>query len=224
MKNLKPIVTAIISVLVFVFLLWDYFNGGVPSHHILHQKDLPAISNWWNLLLMPILIWILMGRIIIRIEKQSKSASDNSTKFTNIILRFVIGLVFGIILAVSFTNNFQTFLDNVPFILLILSMFIPIFYSEFILGFVIGMIPTFGAILPTLFILIIASIGFILYKYIRPFFIKLIKVFTMLYVFIFCTSFIESQSTNLETFIKLYSLEGVWLMKTKNGFNGEEYH
>jgi len=98
MKNLRPIVTVIISVLVLGFLLWDYFNGGVPSHHILHQKDLPTISNWWNLLLMPILIWILMGRIIIRIEKQSKSASDNSTKFTNIILRFVIGLVFGIIL------------------------------------------------------------------------------------------------------------------------------
>lgn len=135
-----------------------------------------------------------------------------------------MGLFFGIILAVSFTNNYQTFLDNVPFILLILSLLIPIFYSEFILGFVMGMIPTFGAILPTLFILIIASIGFILYMYIRPFFIKLIKVFTMLYVFIFCTSFIESQSTNLETFIKLYSLEGVWLMKTKNGFIGEEYH
>jgi hypothetical protein len=136
MKNLRPIVTVIISVLVFVFLLWDYFNGGVPSHHILHQKDLPAISNWWNLLL----------------------------------------------------------------------------------------IPTFGAILPTLFILIIASIGFILYKYIRPLFIKLTRIFSILSVFVFGSAFIVNQSGFFLIFKKLYSLEGVWLMKNKNGFIGEEYH
>ena len=223
-KNLQLIVTAIITILVLGLLLWDYFHGGVPSHHILHKKDLPAISNWWNLLLMPTLTWILMGKTIKRMENQLVPVGQNKNNFTTVIWRFCIGLVFGILLSVSFANNYKTFLDYIPFILLILSLFIPIFYSEFILGFVIGMMFTFGAILPTVFILIMASVGFVLYKYIRPLFIKLSKVFTFLCVLLFCTAFISSQSTDIKIFQKLYSLEGVWLMKTKNGFIGEEWH
>ena len=223
-KNLRLIVTAIITMLVLGLLFWDYFHGGVPSHHILHQKDLPAISNWWNLLLMPTLTWVLMGKTLRRMENQLVSVGQNKSNFTSVVWIFCIGLIFGIILSVSFTNNYKTLLDNILFILLILSLFIPIFYSEFILGFVIGMIFTFGAILPTIFILIMALVGLVLYKYIRPLFIKLSKIVTILCVLFFCIAFTSSQIKGLKIFQKLYFLEGVWLMKTKNGFIGEEWH
>jgi hypothetical protein len=171
------IITAVISVLIVGLLVWDYFHGGVPSHHILDQKDLPSISNWWSGILLPVLTWILLGRIKSNIEKQTKSESHYKSEIKNILWRFGIGLVFGIMLSVSFTNGFKFFLDNVLYILLILSFFIPIFYSEFILGFVLGMTYTFGAILPTGFILIIAAIGFLIYRFIRPLIIKLLKIF-----------------------------------------------
>jgi uncharacterized protein YacL len=175
LRKLRIILSVIISILILGLLLWGYFHGGVPSHHILDQKNLPAISNWWSGILLPILTWILLGKIKNRIEKQPKIDSQYKSELKRVLVRFSIGLVFGIILAVSFINNYNPFLDNVLYLLLILSFIIPIFLSEFILGFVLGMTYTFGAILPTAFILIMAAIGFVIYRFIRPLIIKLTR-------------------------------------------------
>ena len=175
LKKLRLIITVIISVLILGLLIWDYFHDGVPSHHILDQKNLPAISNWWSAILLPILTWILLGKIKSRIENQTKIDSQYKSAITRVLVRFSIGLVFGIILSVSFINNYKPFLDNVLYLLLILSFIVPIFFSEFILGFVLGMTYTFGAILPTAFILIMAAIGFVIYRFIRPLIMKLAK-------------------------------------------------
>jgi uncharacterized protein YacL len=175
LKKLRLIITVIISILILGLLIWDYFHDGVPSHHILDQKNLPAISNWWSAILLPILTWILLGKIKSRIENQTKIDSQYKSAITRVLVRFSIGLVFGIILSVSFINNYKPFLDNVLYLLLILSFIAPIFFSEFILGFVLGMTYTFGAILPTAFILIMAAIGFVIYRFIRPLIMKLAK-------------------------------------------------
>tara|TARA_R110000850_G_scaffold80862_1_gene173468 strand:+ start:7415 stop:7681 length:267 start_codon:yes stop_codon:yes gene_type:complete len=73
---------------------------------------------------------------------------------------------------VSFTNEYALILDNVLYVILLLSLLIPIHYAEFILGFVLGMTYTFGAILPTVFILVMAVAGVLIYKFIRPLIVK----------------------------------------------------
>ncbi|TVR76334.1 MAG: hypothetical protein EA409_13650 [Saprospirales bacterium] len=82
-------------------------------------------------------------------------------------------MILAVLIAVSFVNGYQLFIDHVLYGILILSLFIPIFYSEFILGFVLGMTLTFGAILPTIFILAMAVPGLVIYRFIRPFIIRL---------------------------------------------------
>ncbi|HLK29223.1 MAG TPA: hypothetical protein VKT28_11650 [Puia sp.] len=176
LKRIRLIITVVISVLIFSLLIWDYFHGGVPRHHLLNQKNLPAISNWWGAILLPVLSWILLSRIKSRIEKQTTSDSQYQLLVKNILMRFAIGLIFAMLLSFSFVNDYKPFLDNVLYIILVLSFFIPIFFSEFMLGFILGMSYTFGAILPTAFILIIAAIGFIIYKFIRSFILKLIRM------------------------------------------------
>ena len=86
-----------------------------------------------------------------------------------------MGLLLGICLAVSFTNGYNSFLDNVLYLFLVLGFFLPLFYSEFILGFILGMTYTFGAILPTIFILIIATVGFLIYRFVRPLLLRAAK-------------------------------------------------
>src|SRR5664279_1115090 len=115
-------------------------------------KQSQYISNWWSGLLLPILTWILLGKIKSRIEKHTKTDRQYNSEMKSVLARFIIGLIFGITLSVSFVNTYRPFLDNVHYLLLILSFIIPIFFSEFILGFVLGMTYTFGAILPTAFI------------------------------------------------------------------------
>ncbi len=172
----KVLITGIVTFFIVSILIWEYFNGGVPSHHILHQKELPAISNWWSGIVLPILTWILLGRIEKRHNNQAPLTQKTNYLNSKIIGLFIIGLVFAIFIAAAFTYEYTTFLDYVIYFFLILSFIIPIYYSEFILGFVLGMTYTFGAILPTAFILILAAVGALIYRFIRPFIVKLIEI------------------------------------------------
>ena len=177
-RSTRIIITLVVSLLIVGMVVWEHFHGGVPSHHILQQKDLPEISNWWGGLLLPILTWILTGRVQTRIEKQvaQNQKLDNLTIST--IGFFSTGLLLAILIVISFLNNYEPFLDNVPYIFLLLGLIVPIYYAEFILGFILGMAYTFGAILPTVFILILAGIGCLIYRYLRPLILKLTHTLT----------------------------------------------
>ena len=164
-------ITSILCILILGLLMWQHFHGGVPSHHILDKKDLPEISNWWGVLILPILTWVLLIRITNRIRNQHILTKHAKIKILGL---FFLGLLLGAVLATSFTHNYKPFLDNFLYIILILSLFIPTYFSEFILGFVLGMIYTFGAVLPTAFILIIAIFGFLIYRFIRPLILRII--------------------------------------------------
>jgi uncharacterized membrane protein (DUF485 family) len=173
----KIFITSIVTILILGLLCWQHFNGGVPSHHILQRKDLPEISNWWGGLLLPILTWLSLDRIERRLNKQVSTTQDTKSQYIKILRLFFFGLTFGLLIAVSFTNGYKHFLDKVPYIFLIVSFIIPIYYAEFILGFILGMTYTFGAILPTIFVLIIATLGFLIYRFIRPLITRVTKLF-----------------------------------------------
>ena len=173
----RILLTSTVTVLIFGLLLWEHFHSGVPSHHILQQKDLPEISNWWGGLLLPVLTWILLGKIDMRLNRQDSLAQHDKNQNIKIVGLFLLGLILGISIVVSFTNNYKLFLDNVLYVFLVFSIILPLYYSEFILGFILGMTYTFGAILPTIFILILAALGFLTYRFIRPLILRATKVF-----------------------------------------------
>lgn len=173
--NAKVLFTGIVTALILCFLFWEHFHGGVASHHILQQQNLPVISNWWSGLLLPVLTWFLIGRTEKRIGKKASQGQKINKLHTKALLLFISGLGLGVLIATSFTNGYSVFLDNVPYIILALSLIIPIFYAEFILGFILGMTYTFGAILPTVFILLLAILGVLFYRFVRPLIIMLIR-------------------------------------------------
>ncbi|MFN8712480.1 MAG: hypothetical protein ACK5Z2_06480 [Bacteroidota bacterium] len=173
LKKTKAFIVGIVTFLIFGFLFWEHFHGGVTSHHILHQEDLPSISNWWSGLLLPILTWFLLSRIEKRLDKKNSQTQQTNNSISKVFWFFLTGLVLGVLLSISFTNEYEPFLNNVLYILIVLSFIIPIYYSEFILGFILGMTYTFGAIIPTVFILIIAVIGLVAYRFIRPIILSL---------------------------------------------------
>ncbi len=43
--KLRLYATGFITIAIWTLLAWDHYHGGVPAHHILAKKDLPAISN-----------------------------------------------------------------------------------------------------------------------------------------------------------------------------------
>jgi len=163
--------TSIVTIAIWALLAWNYYHGGVPSHHILHREDLPAISNWWGGLLLPLLTWFLLYRI------QKRVLRNNGERIpAGVLYAFAGGLLFGILLSVLFTLSYSNISGYMVIGLFLLALVFPIYRAECILGFVIGMTFTFGVVLPTIFGSILALVGTLLYLYVRPAFIRFIRM------------------------------------------------
>lgn len=160
----RLIFTGIVTLLIWTHLVWDHFNGGVPTHHIMQSEDLPGISNWWGGIALPILSWIILYRIKQRVNDNTLSRGTHS--LPNIVYRFVAALVFGIALSFFFTLGTNV-TDYMMIGLFTLSFLIPIYRGEYLLGFVIGTAYTLGAIIPIVFGVILMIIFAVTYKFVR---------------------------------------------------------
>jgi hypothetical protein len=158
----------IVTIAIWSLLAWDHYHGGVPSHHILHREDLPAISNWWGGLLLPLLTWFLLYRIQKRLVRDNVEKSKVPKHLENILYGFTGALFYGILLSVFFSFGYSDISGYMLIGLFLLALSFPIYRAECMLGFVIGMTFTFGAVLPTAVGSILALIGAILYLYVRP--------------------------------------------------------
>jgi hypothetical protein len=172
--------TGIVTIAIWSLLAWNHYHGGVPSHHLLHREDLPAISNWWGGFLLPLLTWFLLYRIQRRLMRDNIEKSKVSMHLANILYGFTGALFFGIILSVFFTFGYSNILGYIIIGLLLFALFFPIYRAEDLLGFVIGMTFTFGAVLPTAFGCILALIGASLYLYVKPVILYIVSGFLRL--------------------------------------------
>lgn len=119
------------------------------------------MSNAWGGLLLPLLTWFAGWRI----QRRENPGNEVPVK---LVYAFTGALAFGILLSVLFTLGYR---DNLAYFLpgvLVLSLVYPVFRIECLTGLVIGMTFTFGAILPVIAGSILAVLGFLIYKLIRP--------------------------------------------------------
>ncbi|MBC7759672.1 MAG: hypothetical protein H7069_12500 [Phormidesmis sp. FL-bin-119] len=159
--------TGIVALGIWTLLLWDYFHGGVPTHHLAANGDLPGISNWWGALLLPLLTGYLLYRIQIRIGHGTNKEDQTLQNLKNIIPDFAWSLIFGILLSVFFTFGYTDLCLYMILTLLPLGLIFRIYRAECLLGFVLGMTYTFGTVLPTGIGCILVLIGAMLYLYLR---------------------------------------------------------
>jgi hypothetical protein len=167
--------TGIISMSIWGLLAWDYFHGGVPSHHILHREDLPEFSNWWGGILLPLLTWFLLYRI----QKRENLTKIQSPFPIKVIYGFLAALLFGVLLSTFFSFGNTEMPGYMVLGLPVLALFYPIYRAECFLGFVIGMTFIFGGVLPTGIGSIFAIIAFLIHKLVRPvglYVVRLLKI------------------------------------------------
>lgn len=165
--NKKFQLTAGAFILTAAFILWEYFNGGVISHHLLARKDLPGLSNWWGLMTIPFLTWLSLT-IITKRESRRDKLNPNGKSFTKVILqRFFVALLFGLVASVLWTFGFSDFLKYYILSPLVIAIFRPLYFSEYLLGFVIGMLFTFGGILPIIVGIVLLILCFLVNTLIR---------------------------------------------------------
>lgn len=164
--------TTFITVILSSLLLWQYFHGGIPSHHFLADKTMPLISNAWGVLVIPIITWFLL----LRVENGLFSPSDIISFPKHTWFGFLSSLVFGICLGLSITYGFKDFSSNALYIILGLALFFPTYKSEYLLGFVLGMTYFIGGVLPVVVGSVLLFISAVIYLGARRLILKLLKM------------------------------------------------
>lgn len=164
----RLLLTALVSLAEFGILAWEHFHGGVISHHILNRSDLPEISNWWGALLLPALAWFLIGRAQRRVSFLYEE-HGTSTKFpASVLAGFGGALLFSALLALSFTSGHENISSFMFQGMILLAVLLPVYRAECVLGFVLGMTFTFGAILPTAIGSLLAAISAAIHLFVWP--------------------------------------------------------
>ena len=167
-SKLRLGLTFVVFMLTSAFLAWEYNNGGVVSHYLLHRKDMPSISNWWALLLMPVLAWLCVSSAKARIVDSSILSSDQSVDRKKVYASFFFMLSISIVQSVSFQLGFGQVTMYLAVAILLLGLVVPIYRGEFVLGHVLGAAFTFGAVIPLIGITIMGSVSAIAHLLIKP--------------------------------------------------------
>jgi uncharacterized membrane protein len=158
--------TLLVLVAQLAHLLWQYSRAGIVTHHILQRADLPGISNAWGIVWLPALTWFLCGRMQQQAESTHKEAIDR------LWLRMRIGLLGALLLggalALAFSFDFGTVAEILFQALLLCAVLLPLYQAHYVLGFVLAMSFTFGAMLPSLMAAVIALISAVLHCVVYP--------------------------------------------------------
>jgi hypothetical protein len=169
--------TALVTLAVWVLLAWGYVHGGVPSPHLLHRADMPAVSNWWGALLLPAMAWFLSGLTLRRVIIHSSANGVAPRLPTGVIYGFCGSLLSGVLLSVAFVNGHDAVASYMFLGALVIALVLPIYRAEYVLGFVLGMTFSFGAVLPAFVGSAIAAVSAVFHLLVRP---TLARVVTLL--------------------------------------------
>jgi len=129
-------------------LLWERGHGGVRAHHLLNNPDLPAISNAWGMLLLPLLA-LAAATDVARREVSLRSAAAGVAGAAAI----------GLAVVALFLAHQEARAGDLLLAVIVLGCVLPLYRPHLLLGFVLAMTWTFGAVLPTLIGLAIAAIS-----------------------------------------------------------------
>jgi hypothetical protein len=118
---------------------------------------MPSISNWWGALTLPLLTWLALGRVGLRLK-------DSRTSASAAIAGGVGALVFGAVLSAAFTLGYSAIPNAQVQIVPLIAFFVPIYRAEYLLGFVLALAYTFGGVLPLVIGSVLAAVGFVLHR------------------------------------------------------------
>ena len=175
-KRVRIYLTVAVLLAEIGHLAWEHFHGGIASHHFLHRADMPAVPNAWGLLLLPVMSWFL-GAIPLRRSMATAAAvtinapggqAEAAGLARGVFVGFFAGLLFGASLAATFSLGYQDVTSILFFGMLLLALVFRVYRAECVLGFVLGMTFTFGAILPALVASVTAVISVVAHRGLYP--------------------------------------------------------
>lgn len=134
---------ALVAIAESAHLAWEATHGGIVSHHLLNDPAMPALWNGWGLLVLPAIAWVASARVL-RAEARTWRVHRPA------VLRLAGALVAGAALSMAFAGGREDAASAVLATVALAALAIRAWRPELLLGWVLGMSLTFGALLPTL--------------------------------------------------------------------------
>ncbi len=165
--------TGAVTIIILALLSWQFSHDGVPSHHLFQRADLPAMSNWWGALLLPVLSWVLIGRINKRVLLQHSTETRTEREYDQLQypaatkIGFVVALIYSALQSIFFISGHSEIAGIMFFGILFIAIFFKVYREECILAFILGMSVVFGAVLPTIFAITISLASALVYHSLR---------------------------------------------------------
>ena len=142
-------------------LAWEASHGGIRSHHLLNQADLPAVSNSWGLLVLPVLGWL--AAYFVRCRAQSNAHAPSQA-----LVAYMGSLVVGLALSAAFRLDLSSVTSGLFFAVLLSGVVLRTYRAEYVFGFVLGMTFVFGSVLPTMAALVAGSVSVLAHFAVYP--------------------------------------------------------
>lgn len=168
-------ISLICAALVFVAatLTWEYFNGGVKNHYLLHNPDYPSISNYWGLLILPLLTWFTTYRIKTGFHSQM-GVLENTLIPKHIRRGFLVMCAVTAAQSVAWVMGEPEITKYLAIAVILTGIFIPIYHSHFFLANVLVSSVIFGSVIPLIGYAVIALVSAVSNLCIKPLIISLL--------------------------------------------------
>lgn len=136
-------ITAVVAIAEAAHLAWEAAHGGIVSHRLLGDPSMPAMWNGWGLLVLPAIAWIASARLF-------RPSGRGRRLHPGALLRLAAAMAGGISMSVAFSIGRSDLAGYVLLALALSGLAVRAYRVEYLLGFVLGMAWTFGALIPTI--------------------------------------------------------------------------
>ncbi|WP_247671233.1 hypothetical protein [Pseudoalteromonas sp. MMG005] len=168
LERIRNSLLIIVVIFQICHLSWEYFNGGIVTHHILMRSDLPGISNWWGLIILPSLVFITFIRIKRRLLTRAHEALSLSDFYRNILIGFMGMLLVSLLASLAFSFGLQNIAVYMLMGLMITALFIPLHKAECILGYVMGAAFFTGPVIPFIGVVLFSTVSVLSHYCFKP--------------------------------------------------------
>lgn len=156
-----PLVMAAAALLLQAALLaWEHQHGGIRTHHLLRSATLPGVSNAWGLLVLPALAGWTGWRLQMRLAHGARPAW--------LLLTMGLPLVLGLVVSSAFMAGREDLSTTVFMGVLLAAVLLPVARADCLLGWVLGMLLHFGALIPLLAGSVVLALSALVHQALLP--------------------------------------------------------
>lgn len=149
-----------VLIIQIILIAWQLKNNQVAEYSFSFEHYRLTITNWWNLVLLPVTAYICLQHSHKRIlkAKKHKQAGENTLR----LIGFILSFNFGATMAGCNYLNMEFYSLFMLACLFVISIKINVVRAECLMGFVLSMSVIYGAVISMLYALAIAILCYLI--------------------------------------------------------------